>query len=277
MSKRNQKRKLVLAIPAAVLVFSILAGIGIGIASAEVKIIGFSDPTEPKVNEQVTIFVSVWNFESGPVIPAPVINGTVIFYVNDNEIGQRKTGENGEAFILYTFTSSGTHNIRAYYTGDAGYGSANETFSVEVAPQPTPTPTPAGNGGTSGSGGDGGGGGVPRDSDGDGLSDVDEKYIYKTDPYKADTDGGGVNDGTEVARGTNPRDPTDDVVVTPTPTATITPTVTPAVSPTVTAAPTASPSPDHAHTPTPKEPGFETVFAIATLLAVAYLVLRSKK
>ncbi|MBU4445411.1 PGF-CTERM sorting domain-containing protein [bacterium] len=30
-------------------------------------------------------------------------------------------------------------------------------------------------------------------------------------------------------------------------------------------------------TPTPKEPGFEAVFAIAGLLAVAYLVLRQKK
>ena len=215
------------------------------------------------------------------MIPAPVINGTVIFYVNDNEIGQSKTGEDGEASIQYTFTSSGTYNIRAYYTGDAGYGSADETFPIEVAPQPTPTPTPAGNGGTGGSsggsGGGSGGGGATRDSDGDGLSDFDEKYIYKTDHYKADTDGGGVNDGTEVARGTDPLDPTDDVVVTPTPTpiATITPTVTSAVSPAVTVTPTASPSPG----PKPGRgiPGFEPVFAIATLLAVAYLVLRRKK
>ena len=136
MSKRNQKqkRKLVLMIPAAVLVFSVLAGIGIGIASAEVKIT--AEPLTPVANEQVTIVVSLWNFESGPVIPAPVINGTVIFYVNDNEIGQRKTGDNGEAIIQYTFTSPGTYNIRAYYTGDAGYCSANETFPIEVAPQP---------------------------------------------------------------------------------------------------------------------------------------------
>jgi len=32
-----------------------------------------------------------------------------------------------------------------------------------------------------------------------------------------------------------------------------------------------------APTPTPEEPGFEAVFAIAGLLAVAYLVLRIKK
>ena len=135
MSKRNQKRKLVLAIPAAVLVFFILAGIGIGIATAEVKIGFYTEPSAPTANEQVTIFVSLWNFELGPVIPAPVINGTVIFYANDNEIGQNRTGEDGEAFIQYTFTSPGAYNIRVYYTGDAGYGSANGTFLIEIAPQ----------------------------------------------------------------------------------------------------------------------------------------------
>jgi len=34
---------------------------------------------------------------------------------------------------------------------------------------------------------------------------------YKTDPLKADTDGGSVNDGKEIANGTNPLDPSDDV------------------------------------------------------------------
>ena len=34
---------------------------------------------------------------------------------------------------------------------------------------------------------------------------------YKTDPLKADTDGGTINDGVEVKRGTNPLDPSDDV------------------------------------------------------------------
>ncbi|HUV01924.1 MAG TPA: PGF-CTERM sorting domain-containing protein [Desulfobacteria bacterium] len=45
----------------------------------------------------------------------------------------------------------------------------------------------------------------------------------------------------------------------------------PVTTPTPTAAPTAAP------TTTPEEPGFEAVFAIAGLLAVAYLVLRIKK
>lgn len=43
--------------------------------------------------------------------------------------------------------------------------------------------------------------------DGDGLSTLDEIAVYGTDPLKADTDGDGVNDGDEVAAGTDPRDP----------------------------------------------------------------------
>ncbi len=50
------------------------------------------------------------------------------------------------------------------------------------------------------------------DSDGDGLSDGEEVMKYHTDPLKADTDGGSVNDSAEVLRGTNPLDPSDDVV-----------------------------------------------------------------
>jgi outer membrane protein OmpA-like peptidoglycan-associated protein len=49
------------------------------------------------------------------------------------------------------------------------------------------------------------------DTDGDGLSDYDEVMKYHTDPLKVDTDGGGINDGAEIARGTNPLDPKDDI------------------------------------------------------------------
>jgi outer membrane protein OmpA-like peptidoglycan-associated protein len=49
------------------------------------------------------------------------------------------------------------------------------------------------------------------DTDGDGLADGDEAKTHKSDPAKADTDGGGVNDGAEVARGTSPLKPQDDV------------------------------------------------------------------
>jgi len=50
----------------------------------------------------------------------------------------------------------------------------------------------------------------PEDCDGDGLTN-DEEEDLGTDPYDADTDDGGIDDGTEVANGTNPLDPTDDI------------------------------------------------------------------
>ncbi|HJH26150.1 MAG TPA: hypothetical protein C5S37_05085 [Methanophagales archaeon] len=55
------------------------------------------------------------------------------------------------------------------------------------------------------------------------------------------------------------------------PTATPTPTAAPTAKPTAAATPTPEP------TATPEPPGFEAVFAIAGLLAIAYLVLRRKK
>jgi outer membrane protein OmpA-like peptidoglycan-associated protein len=52
---------------------------------------------------------------------------------------------------------------------------------------------------------------LKADTDGDGLKDGDEVMKYATNPLKADTDGGTVDDMTEVTRGSNPLDPTDDV------------------------------------------------------------------
>lgn len=50
------------------------------------------------------------------------------------------------------------------------------------------------------------------DTDADGLTDYEEIMTYKTHPLKVDTDGGTVGDGVEVKRGTDPLDPSDDVV-----------------------------------------------------------------
>lgn len=50
------------------------------------------------------------------------------------------------------------------------------------------------------------------DTDGDGLTDSEEIQNYTTNPLMKDTDGGSVDDGIEVKRGTNPLDPSDDVV-----------------------------------------------------------------
>ena len=45
---------------------------------------------------------------------------------------------------------------------------------------------------------------VFKDSDRDGLSDYEEKHIYKTNPHKKDTDGDGMPDGLEVKLHRNP-------------------------------------------------------------------------
>jgi len=50
------------------------------------------------------------------------------------------------------------------------------------------------------------------DTDGDGLYDGEEVMKHKTNPLKKDTDAGSVDDLTEILRGTNPLDPTDDVI-----------------------------------------------------------------
>jgi ABC-type transport system substrate-binding protein len=49
------------------------------------------------------------------------------------------------------------------------------------------------------------------DSDNDGLSDYDEENIHGTDPENPDTDGDGINDGDEIARGSDPR-VSDDLI-----------------------------------------------------------------
>ena len=61
--------------------------------------------------------------------------------------------------------------------------------------------------------------------------------------------------------------------VPPPPSPTPSPTPTPTVSPVVTPSPTPTPTP----TPSPTPPGFEAIFAVAGLLAVAYFVLRRRK
>jgi outer membrane protein OmpA-like peptidoglycan-associated protein len=49
------------------------------------------------------------------------------------------------------------------------------------------------------------------DTDGDAISDYDEVYTHKTNPLKFDTDDGGIDDGIEILRGSDPLNPNDDV------------------------------------------------------------------
>src|SRR5258708_2817826 len=46
-----------------------------------------------------------------------------------------------------------------------------------------------------------------KDTDGDGLSDYDEVYVYHTSPYLKDSDSDGIDDKTELKRGTDPNCP----------------------------------------------------------------------
>ena len=63
----------------------------------------------------------------------------------------------------------------------------------------------------------------------------------------------------------------------PTPTVSPTPTPTPSPTPTPTISPVVTPTPTPTPTPSPTPPGFEALFAVAGLLAIAYFVLRRRK
>jgi hypothetical protein len=103
----------------------------------------------------------------------------------------------------------------------------------------------------------GGGAYTATDSDGDGYSDIEE-ILAGTDPNNAD-------DYPHKSAVTPASAPT----ITPTPKPTMSPVPTPVVTP---VAPPASATP----TPTPEEPGFEAICAIACLLAIAYVALRKR-
>lgn len=52
-----------------------------------------------------------------------------------------------------------------------------------------------------------------QDSDNDGISNYDEVAIYKTNPYRADTDNDGFTDGAEILSGYDPLDAKTEVLV----------------------------------------------------------------
>ena len=141
---------------------------------------------------------------------------------------------------------------------NAGEDVSDDVFEIVAVITPTPTPTPA----PARHAGGGGGGGAPRDSDGDGIMDI-----------------------AEMIQGTNPKDPCDPnpecaackALMPAAPAPTTAPVVSPTPKPTVKPTPVPTPAPA-TPTPTPKPtPGYEAVFMIAGLLAVAYLVQRKRR
>jgi hypothetical protein len=78
--------------------------------------------------------------------------GTVQFKDNGTDIGSPAQLSGGAASLLYTFTTAGTHNITAVYSGTTGYQTSTSTAS-------SVTVTGSGGGDGGNTGGDGGTGG----------------------------------------------------------------------------------------------------------------------
>ena len=190
-----------------------------------------------------TINASVWDGEDWIFI-GPVVN----FSTDLGEITASAPIENGTATARFTAgTTEGVATITAEVNLGEDIGILRNTTTVNLtAPGATPTASPE-NGGGTGDGGDGGNGG----------------------------DGGTT---TPTPTPTTTPAPTGTASPAPTVTATVTPTPTPKASPGETETPTATESPTPSPSPGPTKkpliPGFEALFAIASLLAVAYLVLR---
>ncbi len=135
---------------------------------------------------------------------------TTVALADDGLSGDGKADDGTYGLVLRDLNLPGAYNVRfsAHGTTPLGYPFTRETtqgFVLEDAP-------------------DGDGDGVPdfrdlnpsfgdsaEDPDGDGLTNSEEFWNH-TQATIADSDYGGENDGSEVARGGNPFDPEDDAI-----------------------------------------------------------------
>ena len=165
--------------------------------------------------------------------------------------------DSGDLWIGEIIAEEGTDVIVNVTARDAAGNIAyNNTTMYTATAKPTPAPARYAGGG--------GGGGAPRDSDGDGITDIEE-----------------------MLQGTDSKDPCDPnpecaackALMPATPAPTTAPVVSPTPKPTVRPTPVPTPAPaTPTPTPTPKPiPGYEAIFTIAGLLAVAYLVQRKRR
>ena len=168
---------------------------------------------------------------------------------------------------LYRWTGAEWEEIAGSGVNTAdNYVYANVTSFSQIAafgdPETPPTPTPAPR-----RGGGGGGSSGPCDTDGDGYGDIDE-IIMGTDPYDpCDPDPTCIACLASIGGRVLPKP-----AVKPQATPKLVPTPEPVRAPTSRPAPTPVPEPEKTVIQ-----GFETVFAIVGLLAVAYLIRIKKK
>jgi len=198
--------------------------------------ISFS-PASPPEEDSVTITAVISN--SGCTAAKDF---TVSFFVDGALIGNTtniSVNALSRSKAVITWASVlGTYDIRVFADSGDVIQESNETNNNASKPITVNKKV------YSRGGGGGGGGGAPRDTDGDGYSDLMEMHM-----------------------GTDMRDPNDYPGAQP-PTSIPTPTPTPTVTPSPTEVP--SPTPGPSAKPKRGIPGFEVVFAIVALFAVAY-------
>jgi len=199
-----------------------------------------ADPAEIVADGSATttITATIWDGEDW-IWLGPVVE----FRTDLGEITASVPMQNGTAAATLTAgTTPGVATITAEVTPSEDLGTLTNTTTVNLT-----TPGGGGNGGNGGNGGSGGNGGA-------------------TTPTPTPT--AGVTPTPTATGGETPTPTTS-----PTAGATATPTWSPTASPGTTGTPTATPGP----TKEPLIPGFGAVFAIAGLLAVAYIVLRRER
>ncbi|PXF52946.1 MAG: hypothetical protein C4B56_04055 [Candidatus Methanophagaceae archaeon] len=220
-----------------------------------------AEPAEKTVkpNEDATYTLTVKNLGTNTdnyTLTVDNVSNADIAILNTSTIQNLSAGAKRVVLLTVRDEAAGTYIVNVTATSEADKN-VTDTVStitkVKIPPTPTPRPRVAGGGG---------GGGAPRDSDGDGITDIEE-----------------------MLQGTDPNDPCDPnpecaackALMPTTPAPTTAPVVSPTPKPTVKPTPVPTPAPA-TPTPTPKPtPGYEAVFMIAGLLAVAYLVQRKRR
>lgn len=112
-----------------VVLFSILAGLLAPMAWAQTitsSVLLVSSPNPAVANVPVTFTAEVRTTGTFPA------TGTMTFYANGNLLGTASLDSTGTASFTTTFASAGSYSIRASYSGDGTYSSADSALLTEV-------------------------------------------------------------------------------------------------------------------------------------------------